>query len=53
MHDITLPQNIIERKAYTSWIEPFIRKPVIKSFHRSAKGWKELFAVPAYSTDSE
>lgn len=30
MKKIILPGNIIERKAYTSRIEPFIRKPVIK-----------------------
>src|SRR5450759_1409821 len=32
MNDITLPRNIIERKTYTSRVEPFIRKPVIKVF---------------------
>lgn len=32
MNDFTLPGNIIEREAYTSRIEPFIRKPVIKVF---------------------
>jgi len=30
MNKFTLPENIIERKAYTSRIEPFIRRPVIK-----------------------
>jgi hypothetical protein len=30
MDAFTLPGNIIERKAYTSGIEPFMRKPVIK-----------------------
>jgi hypothetical protein len=28
----TIPGNIIERRAYTSRIEPFIRKPIIKVF---------------------
>ena len=32
MNGITLPRNIIERKTYTSRVEPFIRKPVIKVF---------------------
>ncbi|HLP73527.1 MAG TPA: ATP-binding protein [Bacteroidales bacterium] len=30
MKDLILPENIIERETYTSRIEPFIRKPVIK-----------------------
>ena len=29
---LLLPRNIIERKTYTSRVEPFIRKPVIKVF---------------------
>jgi len=32
MNEFSLPANIIERKAYTSRVEPFIRKPVIKVF---------------------
>jgi predicted AAA+ superfamily ATPase len=32
MNDFTLPRNIIERKTYTSRVEPFIQKPVIKVF---------------------
>jgi uncharacterized protein len=32
MNEITLLRNIIERKTYTSRVEPFIRKPVIKVF---------------------
>jgi hypothetical protein len=32
MNIITLPANIIERKAYTSRIQPFIGKPLIKVF---------------------
>jgi len=32
MIKFSLPANIIERKAYTSRVKPFIRKPVIKVF---------------------
>lgn len=32
MNEFSLPANIIERKVYTSRVEPFILKPVIKVF---------------------